>query len=132
MRFLGAKVVLTPQAGRGMAMVTKAIELARTHGWFLTRQFENEANADMHSRTTAREIIEDFKDTKLDYWVTGYGTGGTLKGVGRVLAKELPNTKIVACEPADAAMLSSGEGQQRNPDGSPATAHPAFKPHPMQ
>jgi len=132
MRFLGAKVVLTPAAQRGMGMVNKANELAKMNGWFLTRQFENEANADMHSRTTAREIIEDFKDTKLDYWVTGYGTGGTLKGVARVLAKEMPNTKIVACEPADAAMLSSGEGQQRNQDGSPATAHPAFKPHPMQ
>ncbi len=132
MRFLGAKVVLTPAAQRGMGMVNKANELAEMNGWFLTRQFENEANADMHSRTTAREIIEDFKDTKLDYWVTGYGTGGTLKGVARVLAKEMPNTRIVACEPADAAMLSSGEGQQRNPDGSPATAHPAFKPHPMQ
>ena len=132
MRFLGAKVVLTPAAGRGMAMVTKANELAAMNGWFLTRQFENEANADMHSRTTAREIIEDFKDTHLDYWVTGYGTGGTLKGVARVLAKELPQTKIVACEPVDASMLTSGEAQQRNADGSPAAAHPAFKPHPMQ
>ena len=132
MRFLGAKVVITPAALRGMGMVTKANELAATHGWFLTRQFENEANADMHSRTTAREIVEDFRDTKLDYWVTGYGTGGTLKGVARVLAKEMPNTKIVVCEPADASMLSSGEGQQRNPDGSPAAGHPAFKPHPMQ
>ena len=132
MRFLGAKVVLTPGAQRGMGMVNKANELAKMNGWFLTRQFENEANADVHSRTTAREIVEDFKDTNLDYWVTGYGTGGTLKGVARVLAKEMPNTKIVACEPADAAMLSSGEGQQRNPDGSPATAHPVFKPHPMQ
>jgi len=132
MRFLGAKVVLTPAAERGMGMVNKANELAATHGWFLTRQFENEANADMHSRTTAREIIEDFKDTQLDYWVTGYGTGGTLKGVARVLAKEMPNTKIVVCEPADAPMLSSGTGQQRKEDGSPAAAHPAFKPHPMQ
>jgi cysteine synthase A len=132
MRFLGAKVIITPAALRGMGMVTKANELAATHGWFLTRQFENEANADMHSRTTAREIVEDFKDTQLDYWVTGYGTGGTLKGVARVLAKEMPNTKIVVCEPADASMLSSGEGQQRNPDGSPAVGHPAFKPHPMQ
>jgi cysteine synthase len=132
MRFLGAKVVLTPQAGRGMAMVTKAIELSRTHGWFLTRQFENEANADMHSRTTAREIVEDFKDEKLDYWVTGYGTGGTLKGVSRVLAKEMPQTKIVVCEPEDAQILNSGIDQARNPDGSPAAAHPAFKPHPMQ
>jgi cysteine synthase len=132
MRFLGAKVVLTPQAGRGMAMVTKAIELARTHGWFLTRQFENEANADMHSRTTAREIVEDFRGERLDYWVTGYGTGGTLKGVSRVLAKEMPQTKIVVCEPEDAQILSSGIDQARNPDGSPAAAHPAFKPHPMQ
>src|SRR6202795_162915 len=132
MRFLGAKVVLTPAAERGMGMVNKAVELAKTHGWFLTRQFENEANPDMHSRTTAREIVNDFKGEKLDYWVTGYGTGGTLKGVARVLAKEMPNTKIVVCEPADASMLSSGEGQQRNADGSPATGHPAFKPHPMQ
>ena len=132
MRFLGAKVVLTPQAGRGMAMVTKAIELARTHGWFLTRQFENEANADMHSRTTAREIVEDFRGERLDYWVTGYGTGGTLKGVSRVLAKEMPETKIVVCEPEDAQILSSGIDQARNPDGSPAAAHPAFKPHLMQ
>ena len=81
MRFLGAKVVLTPAAGRAVGMVIKAVELAKTHGWFLTRQFENEANADIHSRTTAREIIADFKGEKLDYWVTGYGTGGTLKGV---------------------------------------------------
>ncbi|MBV8752057.1 MAG: PLP-dependent cysteine synthase family protein [Hyphomicrobiales bacterium] len=132
MRFLGAKVVLTPQAGRGIAMVTKAIELARTHGWFLTRQFENEANPDMHSRTTAREIIEDFKGGKLDYWVTGYGTGGTLKGVSRVFAKEMPETKIIVCEPEDAQLLASGIEQARHPDGSPTSAHPAFKPHPMQ
>jgi cysteine synthase A len=132
MRFLGAKVVLTPAAGRGMGMVTKAVELARTHGWFLTRQFENEANPDMHSRTTAREIVEDFKGERLDYWVTGYGTGGTLKGVARVLAKEMPNTKIVVCEPEDAQLLASGIEQARNADGSPASAHPAFRPHPMQ
>ena len=132
MRFLGAKVVLTPAAGRGMGMVAKAIELAETHGWFLTRQFENEANADMHSRTTAQEILEDFKGERLDYWVTGFGTGGTLKGVARVLAKERPETKIVVSEPEDAPMLSSGIAQQRNPDGSPAAAHPAWKPHPMQ
>jgi cysteine synthase A len=132
MRFLGANVVLTPAAQRGMGMVAKAIELAKTRGWFLTRQFENEANPDIHSRTTAREIIEDFKGEPLDYWVTGYGTGGTLKGVARVLAKERPDTKIVVCEPADAPLLGSGAAQQRNPDGSPAAAHPAFKPHPMQ
>ena len=132
MRFLGAKVVLTPAAGRAVAMVNKAVELAETHGWFLTRQFENEANADMHSRTTAREIIADFKGEKLDYWVTGYGTGGTLKGVSRVLAKEMPDTKIIVCEPEDASLLSSGVEQARKPDGSAASPHPAFKPHPMQ
>jgi cysteine synthase A len=132
MRFLGAKVVLTPAAQRGLGMVTKAIELANTNGWFLTRQFENEANPDIHSRTTAREILEDFKGEPLDYWVTGYGTGGTLKGVSRVLAKERPDTRIVVCEPTDAQLLGSGAPQQRNPDGSPAAPHPAFKPHPMQ
>jgi cysteine synthase len=80
MRFLGAKAVLTPAALRGMGMVIKAAELAKTHGWFLTRQFENEANPDMHSRTTACEIIADFADERLDYWVTGYGTGGHPQG----------------------------------------------------
>jgi cysteine synthase len=132
MRFLGAKVVLTPAAGRAFGMVVKAVELAQTHSWFLTRQFENEANADIHSRTTAREIIEDFAGDRLDYWVTGYGTGGTLKGVSRVLAKETPHTKIIVCEPEDAQLLGSGIEQSRNLDGSPAAAHPAFKPHPMQ
>ena len=132
MRFLGAKVVLTPAADRAVGMVNKAIELAKTHGWFLTRQFENEANPDMHSRTTAREIIDDFKGEKLDYWVTGFGTGGTLRGVARVLAKERPDTKIIVCEPADAPMLSTHSPQERNPDGSPAKPNPAFKPHPMQ
>jgi cysteine synthase A len=132
MRFLGAKVVLTPAAERGMGMVNKTIELAKTHGWFMTRQFENEANPDMHSRTTAREIVDDFKGEKLDYWVTGFGTGGTLKGVARVLATERPDTKIVVCEPEDAPMLTSGAPQPRNPDGSPATAHTQWKPHPMQ
>jgi cysteine synthase len=132
MRFLGAKVIITPAADRGVGMVNKAIELAKKNGWFMTRQFENEANADMHSRTTAREIINDFKGEKLDYWVTGFGTGGTLKGVSRVFKTEMPDTKIVLCEPADAPMLSSGSKQERNPDGSPAAPNPAFKPHPMQ
>ena len=132
MRFLGAKVVLTPAAARGMGMVAKAIELAERHGWFLTRQFENEANADIHSRTTAREILDDFEGQALDYWVTGFGTGGTLKGVARVLAKERPDTKIAVCEPDDAPMLSSGIEQQRNPDGSAAAGHPVWKPHPLQ
>src|SRR5450432_4021339 len=117
MRFLGAKVVLTPAAERGMGMVNKAQELANAHGWFLTRQFENEANPDFHSRTTAREILDDFSGQRLDYWVTGYGTGGTLKGVARVLKTERPETKIIVCEPTDAQLLGSGIEQARNPDG---------------
>lgn len=132
MRFLGAKVIVTPAAERAVGMITKTIELAKTHGWFMTRQFENEANPDIHSRTTAREIIEDFAGQRLDYWVTGYGTGGTLKGVARVLAKERPETKIIVCEPGDAQLLGSGVAQARNSDGTPAAPHPTFKPHPMQ
>ena len=132
MRFLGAKLVITPAALRAKGMVDKTKELAAKHGWFFTRQFENEANPDMHSRTTAREIVDDFAGEKLDYWVTGFGTGGTLTGVSRVLRKERPETKIIVCEPADAPMLTSGEKQERNADGTPAKPHPAFKPHPMQ
>lgn len=132
MRFLGAKVIITPAAARAVGMIEKTIELAEKHGWFYTRQFENEANADMHSRTTAREILDDFSGERLDYWITGFGTGGTLKGVARVLAIERPETKVIVCEPDDAAMLSSGAAQQRNPDGSPAAGHPAWKPHPIQ
>jgi cysteine synthase A len=132
MRFLGAKVILTPPAARATGMVTKTLELVRKHGWFFARQFENQANPDMHARTTAREIVEDFRGGRLDYWVTGYGTGGTLNGVSRVLATEMPNTKIVVCEPADAPLLESGMPQARNPDGSPSASHAAWKPHPMQ
>src|SRR5690606_32144494 len=102
------------------------------HGWFLCRQFENEANADMHSKTTAQEILRDFDGERLDYWVTGYGTGGTLKGVARVLRKERPETKIVVCEPANAALLDSGIRQERVASGSPASSHPSFQSHPMQ
>jgi cysteine synthase len=132
MRFLGAKVIVTPAAERAVGMINKTIELAKTHGWFMTRQFENEANPDVHTRTTAREILDDFSGERLDYWVTGYGTGGTLKGVGRVLAKERPETKIIVCEPQDAQLLASGISQSRNPDGTPSAPHPTFKPHPMQ
>jgi cysteine synthase len=131
MRFLGARLVLTPPAMGAKGMVDMAVDLAERNGWYFTRQFENEANPDVHSRTTAREILADFPDG-LDYWVTGYGTGGTLTGVGRVLRKESPKTKIVVCEPADAQLLGSGEPQPRNPDGTPAAKHPAWKPHPMQ
>jgi len=132
MRFLGAKVILTPAAERGTGMVKKAVALAKQNGWFLTRQFENEANADFHSRTTAREIINDFAGERLDFWVTGFGTGGTLKGVARVLEKERPETKIIVAEPAEAPMLTSGTEQQRKADGSPAAGHPAWNPHPIQ
>ncbi|MGY4409038.1 cysteine synthase A [Bradyrhizobium sp. LB7.1] len=132
MRFLGAKVIVTPAADRAVGMINKTIELAETHGWFMTRQFENEANPDFHSKTTALEILDDFAGERLDYWVTGYGTGGTLKGVARVLAKERPETKIIVCEPEEAQLLGSGIEQQRNPDGTPAAPHPDFKPHPMQ
>jgi cysteine synthase len=116
MRFLGAKVVLTPAAEKGSGMVAKAAELALTHGWFLCRQFENEANPDFHSRTTAVEILADFSGDRLDYWVTGMGTGGTLKGVARVLKQERPQTKIVVCEPDNSPLLGSG----------------IYRPHPMQ
>jgi cysteine synthase A len=132
MRFLGAKVLLTPAAQRATGAITKALELAKAHGWFLTRQFENPANPDYHEKTTGPEIVADFKDIGLDYFVSGFGTGGTLNGVARVLAKDSPRTKIVVCEPADAPMLTSGQSQQRNADGTPATGHPAWKPHPMQ
>ncbi|MBA2685615.1 MAG: cysteine synthase A [Gemmatimonadaceae bacterium] len=132
MRFLGAKVILTPSGERGTGMVKKAVELAEAHGWFLTRQFTNEANADVHSRTTAREIIDAFEGEPLDYWVTGFGTGGTLKGVSRVLAKERPDTKIIVCEPVEAPMLMSGTKQDRNADGSAVASHPSWKPHPLQ
>ena len=131
MRFLGAKVVLTPAALRATGMVEKTIDLAKTHGWYWTQQFENEANPDKHSETTAQEILADFPEGP-DYWVTGYGTGGTLKGVARVLRKERPATKIVVCEPADAPLLASGEPQARHANGTPAGGHPAWKPHPMQ
>lgn len=132
MRFLGAKVILTPAALRATGMVNKTIELAKTHGWFMTRQFENEANPDMHSRTTAQELLADLAGERFDYWVTGYGTGGTLKGVARVLREARPETKIVVCEPADAPLIQSGEPQPRAPDGAPTAGHAAWKPHPMQ
>jgi len=132
MRFLGAKVVLTPAALKGTGMLAKAIELAETHGWFLTRQFENEANADMHSRTTALEILADFEGEQLDYWVSGYGTGGTVKGVARVLRERSPQTRIIVSEADNAPVLASGIPQKRNADGSPAESHPSFRPHPIQ
>ncbi|MEZ5883883.1 MAG: pyridoxal-phosphate dependent enzyme [Paracoccaceae bacterium] len=132
MRMFGAKVILTPRAEKGTGMYNKAVELARKHGWFLARQFETSANADIHENTTAQEILGDFAGRRLDYVVTGYGTGGTLTGVSRVLRKERPDTKIVLAEPANAALVSSGQAQARGEDGSPAISHPAFEPHPIQ
>jgi cysteine synthase len=113
-------------------MLAKARELAETHGWFLARQFENEAGPDFHSRTTAEEILADFADAPLDCWVSGFGTGGTMKGVARVLKARSPGTRIVAAEPDNAPLLGSGVAQAYLPDGSPAASHPAFRPHLMQ
>jgi cysteine synthase A len=132
MRMLGAKVVLTPRALKGYGMYHKAVELAEANGWFLARQFETEANAAIHETTTAREIINDFAGTRLDWFVTGYGTGGTIAGVGRVLRRERPETRIVLCEPANAQLLGSGRPQERTPHGAPAASHSAFEPHPIQ
>ena len=132
MRFLGAKVVITPAELKGTGMVAKATELAEKHGWFLVRQFENEANADAHSRTTAPEILDAFADRPLDYWVSGFGTGGTLRGVSRVLKEKSPATKIVVCEPDNSQILGSGIPQERRADGTPKESHPLFRPHLMQ
>ena len=132
MRMLGAKVVLTPRAQKGLGMYKKAVELAEANGWFLARQFETKANADIHEATTAREIINDFAGSRLDFFVTGYGTGGTVVGVARVLRRERPDTRIILSEPANAQLVGSGKAQERTPDGAPAASHPAFEPHPVQ
>jgi len=132
MRMLGAKVVLTPRAEKGFGMYRKAVELAEANGWFLAHQFETQANADIHEATTAREILGDFAGRRLDYIVTGYGTGGTVTGLGRVMRRERPDTRIVLSEPANAALVSSGTAQDRNDAGEPAASHPAFEPHPIQ
>jgi cysteine synthase len=113
-------------------MYQKAVELAKTHGWFLARQFETKANADIHESTTAREIINDFAGQRLDVFVTGYGTGGTVAGVARVLRRERPQTRIVLCEPANAQLVGSGVPQQRSEGGAPAASHPAWESHPIQ
>jgi len=132
MRMLGAKVVLTPRAQKGTGMYMKAAELAAKHGWFLARQFETSANADIHEATTAREIIADFAGDRLDYVVTGYGTGGTVTGLARVLRRERPETRIILTEPANAQLVGSGIAQQRGAGGAPAASHPSFEPHPIQ
>ncbi|PAU78879.1 cysteine synthase A [Halomonas salipaludis] len=126
LRFLGARVVLTPAAEKGSGMLAKAIELADKHGYLLCRQFENEANAEVHSRTTAREILDDMQGEPIHAWVSGFGTGGTLKGVSRVLKAADPRIRIVVAEPDNAPLLGSGEAQ---PAG---VSHPRFRPHLMQ
>ena len=109
MRALGAKVILTPAAERGSGMVRRAEELAEQHGWFLARQFENPANPAYHASTTGPEILRDFAGERLDYWVTGWGTGGTLSGAGKVLKAARPNLQVIATEPEQAALLSGNE-----------------------
>jgi len=109
MRAYGAKVILTPAAARGTGMVQKAEELAGRHGWFLARQFENPANPAYHRQTTGAEILRDFAGRRLDYWVSGWGTGGTLTGAGEMLRLARPEVKIIAAEPAGASLLGGGE-----------------------
>jgi cysteine synthase A len=130
-RFLGAKVILTPASDMGTGMIAKVNELVETHGWWQPSQFDNPANAEMHERTTAVEILDDFAEIGLDYWVTGFGTSGTLGGVSRALRQKSPDTKIMVCEPDNSQILGSGISQQRNPDGT-YQSHPNFRPHLMQ
>ncbi len=117
MRVLGAKVILTPAAERGSGMVKRAEELAEAHGWFLARQFENPANPAYHRNTTGPEILSDFAGKRLDYWVTGWGTGGTLTGAGEMIKLARPETRIIVAEPAGAAMLSGNEWQPHKIQG---------------
>ena len=130
MRFLGAQVILTPAAEKGTGMAAKARELAEKHGWFLARQFENEANAEAHARTTAREILAAFEGRRLDAFVTGTGTGGTLNGVARVLKAERPEVRVIACEPDNAPILASGIAQARAGRRQPRRLAPDVPPAP--
>jgi cysteine synthase len=132
LRFLGARVVLTPASEKGTGMLNKAIELAEKHGWFLCRQFENEANAEVHTRTTAREILADFVDERIYAFVSGFGTGGTLLGTARGLKAFDAAIRVIAAEPDNAQLLGSGIAQQRDPSGQPLGSHPNFRPHLMQ
>ncbi|MEM9707628.1 MAG: pyridoxal-phosphate dependent enzyme [Pseudomonadota bacterium] len=131
-RFLGAKVVLTSASARATGMFRVAEALAEEHGWFFCRQFENEANATAHQDTTGLEILLDFADRRLDAWVSGFGTGGTLKGTARALKLASPKTEIVAVEPENSALLSSGIEQLRRADGAASRSHPNARAHPIQ
>ena len=129
MRAYGAKVILTPAAGRGTEMVRRAEELARKNGWFLARQFENPANPAYHRQTTGPEILQDFADRRLDYWISGWGTGGTMTGAGEVIKMARPEVKIVATEPEGASLLGGLEWKPHKiqgwtPDFVPAVLNP--------
>ena len=124
MRALGAKVILTPAAERGTGMVRRAEELAAQHDWFLARQFQNPANPAYHASTTGPEILRDFAGDRLDYWVTGWGTGGTLSGAGRTLKAARPDLKIIAAEPEQAALLSGGDWSPHKIQGWTPTLFP--------
>ena len=117
MRALGAKVILTPAAEKGTGMVKKAEELANKYGWFLARQFENPAHPAYHRNTTGPEILKDFAGKPLDYWVSGWGTGGTLTGAGEMIKQARPQTKIIATEPENAALLSGADWQPHKIQG---------------
>ncbi|HET7538280.1 MAG TPA: cysteine synthase A [Polyangiaceae bacterium] len=132
LRFLGARVVLTPAAEKGSGMLNKAIELAQKHGWFLCRQFENEANAEVHTRTTAQEILADFAGERIYAFVSGFGTGGTLLGTARGLKAADSTIRVFAAEPDNAQLLGSGIAQPRDERGQPLGSHPRFRPHLMQ
>merc|ERR1719436_1462647 len=136
MRMYGAKVVITPKELAGAGMVAKARELADKHGWFFAGQFENEAQIDGHASTTGPEILSDFAGRPLDYWVTGYGSGGTFAGTAKVLKQARPDLKIILSEPKAAPLVTSGEKQERTTVlgeyGAPAKGHPAWTPHPIQ
>jgi len=136
MRMLGAKVIVTPAPLGGTGMVKKAEELAETHGYYLARQFENDANPEYHAQTTGPEILSDFAGRRLDYWVTGYGTGGTFHGAGKVIKQARPDVKIILSEPAAAPLVTSGTKQERKEVmgkwGAPASGHPSWTAHPIQ
>jgi len=132
LRFMGAKVILTPAAEMGTGMLNKAVELAEKHGYYLCKQFENEVSAEVHSQTTAKEILQDFEGDSLDYFVSGFGTGGTILGVARTLKKADLSIKVVAAEPDNSPVLGSGVPQPRDENGAVAGSHPYFRPHLMQ
>ena len=130
-RFFGAHVVLTPAGYKGSGALAKAQELATRHGWFYCKQFENEANAATHANTTGQEILREFSQQPLDYWITGYGSGGTLKGVSQTLKQHSPKTHIVVCEPNNSQLIANSEDSSSQWQ-SPPNSHAQYQPHLMQ